>query len=122
MTDDEKVPPDTLKRLKTGALARRWQLSRASMQYGRRAMSSALRSRLGGSDERQQADRQANIDAFVQELGKLKGSIVKIGQIMATYGDYLMPPEVVTALHRLEDNTPPHALVCHSQAVAEGAG
>ncbi|MBB3048274.1 putative unusual protein kinase regulating ubiquinone biosynthesis (AarF/ABC1/UbiB family) [Litorivivens lipolytica] len=107
MSDDSKTPPDTLKRLKTSALSRRWQLSRASMQYGRRAMGSAIRSRLGASEESQQAARQANIDAFVQELGKLKGSIVKIGQIMATYGDYLMPPEVVTALHRLEDNTPP---------------
>ncbi len=109
-----------LKRLKTGTLARRWQLSRASMQYGRRAMGSALRSRLGGSDKRQQEDRQANIDAFVHELGKLKGSIVKIGQIMATYGDYLMPPEVVTALHRLEDNTPPmHWSAIHKQLQKE---
>lgn len=120
MSDDTRTPPDTVKRLKTGALSRRWQLSRASMQYGRRVMGSALRSRLGGSEERQAADRQANIDAFVGELGKLKGSIVKIGQIMATYGDYLMPPEVVTALHRLEDNTPPmHWPAIRKQLVRE---
>ena len=97
-----------LKRLKTGALARRWQLSRAGMQYGRRAMGQAIRERFGsGDEESQKRERQAHIDAFVRELGKLKGSIVKVGQIMATYGDYLMPSEVVEALHRLEDNTPP---------------
>ncbi len=97
-----------LKRLKTGALSRRWQLSRAGMQYGRRAAGQALLARFGGGDEAsQQRARQAHINAFVEELGRLKGSVVKIGQIMATYGDYLMPPEVVEALHRLEDNTPP---------------
>lgn len=120
MTEDTKTPPETFKRLRTGALSRRWQLSRASMQYGRRAMGTAIRSRFGASEEQQQVDRQANIDAFVAELGKLKGSIVKIGQIMATYGDYLMPPEVVTALHRLEDNTPPmHWPAIHKQLLKE---
>lgn len=97
-----------LKRLKTGALSRRWQLSRAGMQYGRRAVSQAIRARFGEGDaQSRKLERQAHIDAFVHELGRLKGSFVKIGQIMATYGDYLMPPEVVEALHRLEDNTPP---------------
>lgn len=112
-SDESETPADSntekpLKRLKTGALSRRWQLSRAGMQYGRRAMGQAIRARFGGGDEEShRLERQAHIDAFVAELGKLKGSIVKVGQIMATYGDYLMPPEVVEALHRLEDNTPP---------------
>ncbi len=104
----DSISEKPLKRLKTGALSRRWQLSRAGMQYGRRAMGQALRERFGSGDEESRLlARQAHIDAFVRELGKLKGSIVKVGQIMATYGDYLMPPEVVEALHRLEDNTPP---------------
>ncbi|MFT5575537.1 MAG: putative unusual protein kinase regulating ubiquinone biosynthesis (AarF/ABC1/UbiB family) [Bermanella sp.] len=113
-TPDESDAPDDsktekpLKRLKTGALSRRWQLSRAGMQFGRRAMGQAIRERFGsGDDASRKLERQAHIDAFVHELGRLKGSIVKVGQIMATYGDYLMPPEVVVALHRLEDNTPP---------------
>lgn len=102
---EDRVTP--LKRLKTGALSRRWQLSRAGMHYGGRALGQAIRARFSSDDEdTQRRQRQVHIDAFVQELGRLKGSVVKIGQIMATYGDYLMPPEVVEALHRLEDNTP----------------
>ncbi len=49
---------------------------------------------------------QAEFLAF--ELGKLKGSVVKIGQVMALYGEHFLPVEVTEALHTLEDNT--HAL------------
>lgn len=42
---------------------------------------------------------------LVEELGKLKGSVVKIGQVMALYGEHFLPVEVTEALHTLEDNT-----------------
>lgn len=42
---------------------------------------------------------------LVEELGKLKGSVVKIGQVMALYGEHFLPPEVTEALHTLEDKT-----------------
>lgn len=45
---------------------------------------------------------------LVGELGKLKGSVVKIGQVMALYGEHFLPVEVTEALHTLEDST--HAL------------
>src|SRR5690606_38761191 len=42
---------------------------------------------------------------LVEELGKLKGSVVKIGQVMALYGEHFLPEEVTEALHTLEDQT-----------------
>lgn len=42
---------------------------------------------------------------LVDELGKLKGSVVKIGQVMALYGEHFLPVEVTEALHTLEDQT-----------------
>jgi L-ascorbate metabolism protein UlaG (beta-lactamase superfamily) len=38
-------------------------------------------------------------------LGKLKGSVVKIGQMMAIYGEHFLPSEITAALHTLEDRT-----------------
>jgi len=38
---------------------------------------------------------QANY--LVQEIGKLKGSIVKIGQMMALYGEHFLPEEIKNA-------------------------
>lgn len=97
----------SLHRLKTGAFSRRFELSKLGVRYGARAVRQNIWQRIGGDDEAALAKRTENIDFFVEELGRLKGSVVKIGQMMATYGDYLMPPEVAEALHKLEDNTPP---------------
>lgn len=42
---------------------------------------------------------------LVDDLGKLKGSVVKIGQMMALFGEHFLPEEVTTALHTLENQT-----------------
>ncbi len=109
MSDSIDTPDKPLHRLKTGAFARRFELSKLSLRYGSRALRQNLRERVSGDDDEALAKRRENIDFFVSELGRLKGSVVKIGQMMATYGDYMMPPEVADALHNLEDNTPPMA-------------
>ncbi|MGV6807964.1 MAG: ABC1 kinase family protein [bacterium] len=44
---------------------------------------------------------------FATELGKLKGSYVKIGQMLALFGEHLLPPEVTEELHELEHQTTP---------------
>jgi len=49
---------------------------------------------------------QANI--LAEEMGKLKGSVMKVGQMVALYGDHLfLPPEVVEVLRTLQDDSPP---------------
>lgn len=98
-----------LSRLKTGGLSRRLELSKVGMKYGGRALSQKLREQFSDDSDKHQQRRQQNIEFFIAELGKLKGSVVKIGQVMATYGDYVLPAEVAEALHRLEDDTPPMA-------------
>ncbi|WP_372864171.1 ABC1 kinase family protein [Spongiibacter sp.] len=103
MTDKDKP----LHRLKTGGFARRLELSKVGLRYGQRALRQSLRERFAHDAEQALAQRRENIEFFIAELGQLKGSVVKIGQVMATYADYLMPPEVAEALHSLEDNTPP---------------
>jgi predicted unusual protein kinase regulating ubiquinone biosynthesis (AarF/ABC1/UbiB family) len=44
-------------------------------------------------------------DYLVAEIGKLKGSIVKIGQMMALYGEHFLPEEVTQALNTLNNQT-----------------
>ncbi|WP_286695611.1 ABC1 kinase family protein [Spongiibacter sp. UBA1325] len=103
MSDKEK----SLHRIKTGGFSRRLELSKVGLRYGSRALRQSLRERFSNDEEAALAQRRENIEFFIAELGKLKGSVVKIGQVMATYADYLMPPEVADALHSLEDDTPP---------------
>jgi predicted unusual protein kinase regulating ubiquinone biosynthesis (AarF/ABC1/UbiB family) len=99
-------------RVKTGSFERRWTLAKAGLLAGTRLAARAARSYWHTP-----ADRQAEISAelskqanyLVSEIGKLKGSIVKIGQLMALWGEHYLPEEVTTALHQLEDQSTPLA-------------
>lgn len=42
---------------------------------------------------------------LVAEMGKLKGAVVKVGQMMAIYGEHILPVEITDALVQLEENT-----------------
>jgi predicted unusual protein kinase regulating ubiquinone biosynthesis (AarF/ABC1/UbiB family) len=121
--NDSTVPPEKpLHQLKTGGFARRLELSKLGLRYGSRALRQNLRERFSGDDDDALVKRRENIDFFVGELGRLKGSVVKIGQMMATYGDYMMPPEVADALHQLEDNTPPMSWAIIEKALQNELG
>jgi predicted unusual protein kinase regulating ubiquinone biosynthesis (AarF/ABC1/UbiB family) len=56
-------------------------------------------------EEREEKRRRAMAEQaqyLVRELGKLKGSVVKIGQMMALYGEHFLPPEITQALHQTQ--------------------
>jgi predicted unusual protein kinase regulating ubiquinone biosynthesis (AarF/ABC1/UbiB family) len=61
--------------------------------------------RRGDGDESEFARREAR--RFVRELGKLKGTYVKIGQMLALFGEQILPPVLVEALRDLSDQTEP---------------
>ena len=63
---------------------------------------SGLRSVESGSEfSRREARR------FVAELGRLKGTYVKIGQMFALLGEHFLPPVLTEALHELGGSTEP---------------
>ncbi len=95
-------------RIKTGSFERRLSLTRAGLFAGTRMASHMATNWLSGKEKREARHRammskQARF--LVEELGQLKGSVVKIGQVMALYGEHFLPEEVTEALHTLEDQT-----------------
>ena len=99
---------DRLTRLKTGAFERRFSIAKASLVAGSRMAASAAGSLFAAPEDRASTRRKAlgeQAEYLVGELGKLKGSVVKIGQMMALYGEHFLPPEITTALHKLNDST-----------------
>jgi predicted unusual protein kinase regulating ubiquinone biosynthesis (AarF/ABC1/UbiB family) len=98
----------SVSRIKTGSFERRLSLTRAGLFAGTRMAGHYATNWFGNRESRQQRrsdmlSRQARY--LVEELGQLKGSVVKIGQIMALYGEHFLPEEVTEALHTLEDRT-----------------
>lgn len=99
-----------LNSLKTSPLQRRLSIAKTSLNIGASWAKSGV-SGLFLSKEEKQAQKhtllQEQADYLVQELGKLKGSVVKIGQMLALYGEHFLPKEVINALHTLDANTAP---------------
>lgn len=98
----------TVSRIKTGSFERRLSLTRAGLFAGTRMASHMATNWFSSKETREQRHRAMlsnQAEFLVEELGKLKGSVVKIGQVMALYGEHFLPEEVTEALHTLEDQT-----------------
>lgn len=105
-----KQPTDKkkLKRIKTGQFERRASMTKAGMVAGSRMAASSVANLFSGKEkraERQQALMSKQAHYLAEQLGELKGSVVKAGQMMALYGEHFLPEEVTEALHTLEDQT-----------------
>ncbi len=103
--------PKAIKSIKSGSLARGISLARAGLIAGVNLGSYSLSSLLATGERRQELRQQMlteQAQLLAQELGRLKGSVMKVGQMLALYGDqFLLPPEVVAVLRTLQDNSPP---------------
>lgn len=98
-----------VKRIKTGKLERRFSLAKAGVFASARVAGHSIANALFGDscsrEARQKEILSEQAHYLATELGKLKGSIVKVGQMMALWGEHFLPKEVTEALHELEDNT-----------------
>jgi len=92
-------------RIRRGSFGRGLAVSLAGLRAGGAlALGSAL-SHWRGQEDSPLVRREAR--RFVAELGKLKGSYVKIGQMLALLGEHFLPPALTEALHELHSETEP---------------
>lgn len=80
-------------------------MAKASLKAG----SLAAGQWLGTTDNTQNPLWLAKVDLLIQELGKLKGTAMKVGQTLSIYGEHLLPKEVNELLKTLQQNSPPLA-------------
>ncbi len=73
------------------------------------AADGVIRRLRGKNAEDANASRFAKKEArrLVEELGRLKGTYVKVGQMMALFGEHFLPSVLTEALHHLDTNTEP---------------
>lgn len=108
--DKNNAAKGSISSLKTKPLERNIALARLGMGAGAKIAAHSIANIFRGENRRSQADRdfyerQARI--LADELGKLKGSVMKAGQMLSLYGQYFLPEEAVAVLSQLQDNTPP---------------
>ncbi len=94
--------------LKTSGFERRLSIAKTSLNIGRRWAGNSVSGMFldkQARSKRNQAFMEAQANYVAEELGKLKGSVVKIGQMLAMYGEHVLPPEITRALQTLNDDT-----------------
>ena len=91
------------------ALGRSLSVSMAGLRAGGAlAVDSAVSRVMGRSEEDPQSEfARREAQRFAAELGRLKGTYVKIGQMLALFGEHFLPPVLVEALRDLSDQTEP---------------
>jgi predicted unusual protein kinase regulating ubiquinone biosynthesis (AarF/ABC1/UbiB family) len=95
--------------LKANTLPRTLSASLAGIRAGSAlAVDSVVQRIMGrGPDDEDSEFARREARLFVRELGKLKGTYIKIGQMLALFGEQFLPRVLVEALRDLSDQTEP---------------
>lgn len=97
-------------KLKTGSFDRNAAMARMGVMAGASFASHTVGNLFRSRAERESRNREFYIrqaQVLADELGQLKGSVMKVGQMLSVYGQYFMPPEAVEVLSGLQDDSPP---------------
>lgn len=104
----DRRPQQNVDRIRTGQFERRATMAKAGVVAGSKVAATGFANMFRSPEQREIRNKQmmsAQAEYLVHELGQLKGSIVKVGQMMALYGEHFLPAEITAALHHLEDQT-----------------
>jgi predicted unusual protein kinase regulating ubiquinone biosynthesis (AarF/ABC1/UbiB family) len=94
---------EELSKLRTGLFSRGLSLAKAGLRAGSLATSQLL------SDDPEKTKQRLfkTVEALATEMGQLKGSAMKVGQLLSTYGENFLPKEVNDILKTLQQKSPP---------------
>lgn len=107
---NDKGGKPSISSLKTGSLERSVALTKLGVGAGAKIVAHSIANIFRGETHRSDADRvfyREQAQVLADELGKLKGSVMKAGQMLSLYGQYFLPEEAVSVLSSLQDDTPP---------------
>ena len=98
--------PSYLQQLKTSSLQRSVSLSRSVLSAGSKAAQSKLSSLLGDrAEDSKNRLWQMQAEILTKELSQLKGAAMKIGQLIAVYGDQFLPEPFVKKFAELQEDS-----------------
>lgn len=101
-----------LQKIKSSVLGRGLTLARMTLTTGAGLASQGAKG-LFSSDTKKSENwksfLQGQAKFFSQELGELKGSLMKAGQMLSMYGEHFLPPEANQFLRTLQADSPPVA-------------
>jgi predicted unusual protein kinase regulating ubiquinone biosynthesis (AarF/ABC1/UbiB family) len=103
------MPKRPLKSIKSGLFSRGFSLARTSMTIGAKAAGHAVGGLFAGEENRAERAKDlliSQLSTLTRELGQLKGSLMKAGQMLSMYGEHFLPPEANAVLKSLQSQSP----------------
>lgn len=98
-----------LKSIKSGTFSRGLSLAKMTFSAGAQAAGHAVGNLFADSasqEKRGTALLLSQATVIAKELGALKGSVMKVGQMLSMFGEHLLPPEVNSILKSLQNQSP----------------
>ncbi|MEN0057396.1 MAG: AarF/ABC1/UbiB kinase family protein [Bdellovibrio sp.] len=111
--DDQKPvkkQPKNLERIKSSMFSRSLSLAKLTIQAGASLAQHGVSSALKNAESKQESWKkllQNQASLISSELGELKGSLMKAGQMLSMYGEHFLPPEANEMLKSLQSDSPP---------------
>lgn len=101
----------TISKIKSSVWDRSFSLTKLSVKAGATALKESILSLKNKTDDDPlwKNIMKEHAGTISRELGELKGSLMKAGQMMSMYGEYFLPPETNEVLKSLQSDSPPVA-------------
>ncbi|MCO4771032.1 MAG: AarF/ABC1/UbiB kinase family protein [Deltaproteobacteria bacterium] len=107
--DDQEPDEEPLQSIRTGRVSRGFAIAKLTMGAGLRVTGHAVSGLFTTKENRDERKRDLLLRQaadLTRELGELKGSMMKVGQMLSTYGEALLPAEANAVLKSLQSTSP----------------
>ncbi len=109
MPKDKKTPTKELNKIKSSVFSRGLSMAKMTLNAGASLAGHGLKNTF--SSEEDKVDNwkrfiKTQAQAVSSELGELKGSLMKAGQMLSMYGEHFLPPEANQFLKGLQSDSP----------------
>lgn len=104
-----------MKKIKDGLFSRSLEIAKISVNLGMQAASHAASELLKTKSSPEDTEHrfrqllESQMKVIAQGLGELKGSAMKVGQLLSMMGEHFLPPEANRILKSLQMDSPPLA-------------
>ena len=99
-----------LRKIKVGTFSRGFALAKVSVRAGAKAATHAIGNIFVNESEKPERLKEllvSQMGLLSKELGQLKGSLMKVGQVLSIVGEHFLPPEANILLKSLQNQSPP---------------
>lgn len=101
-----KKEPKKIDRIKSSVLSRGLSIAKLTFNAGAGLASHNLKKAFSTDKDSWNSFLTNQAEMISSELGELKGSLMKAGQILSMYGEHFLPPEANDFLKKLQTDSP----------------